>query len=137
MKDFRGYLKPEEIEKMLDNTKNPRDYLIMRLLWRTGMRVSELVNMEVNWIDFDERMLNILGKGNKWRRVPIDRDSVMLFQNYLKNKNIKAGRCFDITRQRVFQIIKTIAKNVGIEKPIHPHTLRHSYAVKYDKIMVA
>lgn len=133
MKDFRDYLKPEEVERILDSMRNPRDYLIIRLLWKSGMRVSELVQMEVNWIDFEERMLTVFGKGKKWRRIPIDRDSLILLKNYLENENIQSGRCFDITRQRVFQIIKDSTQKTGIEKPIHPHTLRHSYAVQYLK----
>ena len=108
MKDFRDYLKPEEIEKILDHAKKPRDYLIIRILWRSGMRVSELTNMEINWVDFEEKMINVFGKGKKWRRIPIDRDTLILLQNYLKNKNVKNGRIFDITRQRIFQILKNL-----------------------------
>ncbi|MEW6070605.1 MAG: tyrosine-type recombinase/integrase [Candidatus Thermoplasmatota archaeon] len=133
MKDFRDYLKPEEVERMLDCAKDSRDYLIIRLLWKTGMRVSELANMEVSWIDFEERMLTVFGKGKKWRRIPIDRDTLILLQNYLKNEEIKSGRCFDITRQRIFQILKDTAAQASIEKQVHPHTLRHSYAVNYLK----
>ena len=96
MKDFRDYLKPEEIEKILDQAKKPRDYLIIRILWRSGMRVSELTNMEVSWIDFEEKMISVFGKGSKWRRIPIDRDTLILLQNYLKNENIKDGRIFDV-----------------------------------------
>lgn len=133
MKDLRDYLKPEEVEKILDSASNPRDYLIIRLLWKTGIRVSEVINLEISWIDFDDKMITVIGKGNKPRVVPVDRDTLMLLQNYLKNEGIKSGRCFDITRQRVFQIIKSTAQKVGIEKQIHPHTLRHSYAVNYLK----
>ena len=57
MKDLRNYLKPNEIEMMLDKANSLRDYLIIRLLWKTGVRVSELINIEVDWIDFEEKML--------------------------------------------------------------------------------
>lgn len=133
MKDFRDYLKPEEIEKILDQAKKPRDYLIIRILWRSGIRVSELCNMEINWIDFEEKMINILGKGKKWRRIPIDRDTLILLQNYLKNQDIKDGRIFDITRQRVYQILKHLSEKAGVKQSVHPHTLRHSYAINYLK----
>lgn len=131
MKDLRNYLKPEEIERMLDKTKNFRNYLIIRLLWKTGLRVSELVNMEVNWIDFEEKIITVFGKGNKWRTTPIDRESLMHLRRYIKDEGIDEGKIFNITRQRIFQVIRRIAKEVGITKTIHPHTLRHSYAINY------
>jgi len=131
MKDLRNYLKPDEVERMLDKADKFRDYLIIRLLWKTGMRVSELVNMEVNWIDFDDKMITVFGKGGKWRRAPIDRESLMHLKRYLKDEGIERGKVFSITRQRIFQIIRKTAKEAGIDKAIHPHTLRHSYAINY------
>ena len=131
MKDLRNYLKPEEIDRMLDKAEKFRDYLIIRLLWKTGLRVSEFVNMEVNWIDFDEKMITVFGKGRKWRTTPIDRESLMHLKRYLKDEGIDGGKIFNITRQRAFQIIRKIAKEAGLKKKIHPHTLRHSYAINY------
>ncbi len=131
MEDLRNYLKPNEIECMLDNTDKLRDYLIVRLLWKTGMRVSELVNMEVDWIDFEEKMITVFGKGKKWRRTPVDRESLMHIKRYIKDQEISKGRIFNITRNRVFQIIKVISNKAEIEKQAHPHTLRHSYAINY------
>ena len=131
MRDLRNYLKPSEIEKLLDKTDNLRDYLILRLLWKTGIRVSELINMELNWIDFEEKMITIFGKGKKWRRTPVDRESLMHLKRYLKDNNINNGRIFPITRNRVFQIIKEITDRSGINKKVHPHTFRHSYAINY------
>ena len=136
MKDLRNYLKPDEIERMLDEagkTGNERDYLLIRILWKTGIRVSELINLESSWIDDEDKMITVLGKGNKMRRTPIDRDTLRNLRRYIKDKEIKNDKIFNMTRQRVFQIIKETAKNAGIDKPIHPHTLRHSYAVNYLK----
>ena len=133
MKDLRNYLKPEEIERMLDRAENFRNYLIIRLLWKTALRASELVNMEVNWIDFEEKIITVFGKGKTWRTTIIDRESLMHVKRYLKDEGIEKGKIFNITRQRLFQIIKDVAQRAGIEKPIHPHTLRHSYAVNYLK----
>ena len=101
MEDLRNYLKSNEIECMLDKTDKLRDYLIVRLLWKTGMRVSELVNMEVNWIDFEEKMITVFGKGKKWRRMHVDRDSLMDIKRYIKDQEISNGRIFNITRNRV------------------------------------
>ena len=131
MKDLRNYLKQEEVEKMLDNADKFRDYLIIRILWKTGIRVSELVKMEVNWIDFEEKMLTVFGKGKKWRRTPIDRETLLHISRYMKDKGIETGKIFTVTRQRIFQIIRETGRKSEIRKSIHPHTLRHSYAVNY------
>lgn len=92
MKDLRNYLKPNEIESILDKAGKFRDYLIIRLLWKTGIRVSELVNMEVDWIDFEEKMITVFGKGKKWRRTPVDRESLMHLKRYQKDEQISRGR---------------------------------------------
>jgi integrase/recombinase XerD len=131
MKDFRNYLKPAEIDRLLDNTDNLRDYLIIRLLWKTGIRVSELTSLEVNWIDYEEKMITIFGKGSKWRRTPIDRESLMHLKRYIKDINCKDDIIFPLTRNRIFQIIRVTSDRAGINKKIHPHTLRHSYAINY------
>ena len=131
MKDFRNYLKADEIERMLDKAEKFRDYLIIRILWKTGLRVSEIIAMEVNWIDFDEKMITVFGKGRKWRRTPIDREYLMHVRRYLKDEGIEKGKIFDITRNRVFQIVRELSKKAGIDKNVHPHTFRHSYAVNY------
>ena len=131
MENLRNYLKPNEVENLLDNAEKFRDYLLIRLLWKTGIRVSELINIEIDWIDFEEKMLTIFGKGSKWRRTPIDRESLMHLKRYIKDNEIGKERIFNITRNRVFQIIRDISKKSGIERNIHPHTLRHSYAINY------
>jgi len=131
MKDLRDYLKPKEVELLLYNTKNRRDYLLIRIMWKTGIRVSELIDMEVNWIDFEENMINVLGKGKKWRRVPVDKETLLFIEQYMDNEKITSGRIFNISRVRVFQILREIANKVQFDKQIHPHTLRHSYAVNY------
>lgn len=132
MKDLRNYLKPQEIEKMLDNSKT-RDYLIIRILWKTGLRISEVLSLEPSWIDEEDKMITVLGKGNKMRRTPVDRDTILTLRTYIETKGIDKEKIFKITRQRAFQIIREIAAKSKIDKPIHPHTLRHSYAVNYLK----
>ncbi len=119
MKDLRNYLKPNEIEMMLDKTNSLRDYLIIRLLWKTGVRVSELINIEVNWIDFEEKMITVFGKGSKWRRTPVDRESLMHLKRYQKDKRINRGRIFSITRNRVFQIVKDISKKLFFRQALY------------------
>lgn len=131
MKDFRNYLKLNEIEKLLDNASSLRDYLIIRLLWKTGIRVSELISLEESWIDYEEKMIAIFGKGSKWRRIPIDRESLMHLKRYIKDYNKSDGKIFSLTRNRIFQIIRTTSEKAGINRKIHPHTLRHSYAINY------
>jgi len=133
MKDLRNYLKPEEVEKMLDKAVKERDNLIIRILWKSGLRISELLSLEPNWIDEEDKMITVLGKGNKMRRTPIDRDTLRYLRRYIKDKEIDKEKIFKITRQRAFQLIREIAAKAKIDKPIHPHTLRHSYAVNYLK----
>lgn len=133
MKDLRNYLKPNEVERLLDLAENTRDYLMIRVLWKTGMRVSELINMEESWIDYEERMLTIFGKGSKWRRAPVDRESLMLIKQFIRDNKSTNQKIFPISRVRVFQILRGISDKADIDKNIHPHTLRHSYAVNYLK----
>jgi len=137
MKDLRGYLKPEEVDKLLNACKKERDYLLIRLLWRTGVRITELLNLKKKDIIWDERVILVEtlkgGKGRK-RRVPIDRETLNLLRKWMKGKK---GKVFDFTRQYAFKIIRKIGKRAGIthvgEKKIHPHHFRHSFAVNWVK----
>lgn len=131
MKDLSDYKKPKEVEAMIKSLRRGRDKLLIRLLFRTGMRVSEVTSLKKSNIDFEEKVITIVGKGDKSRRVQVNGktlDSLSRFINRYKPRhfvfeNKKTGR--PITRQRVFQICKKLK--------IHPHTLRHSFAVQCIK----
>ena len=140
----------EEIEQMIDTlesgTMNIDEHLVRRnraiieVLYGSGLRVSELVNLKFSDIRFDEGFMIIRGKGDKQRMVPISDMSVEQIHSYepLRNKlNIKKGeedfvflnrRGAHLTRTMVLIMLKNLAAAAGIKKTISPHTLRHSFA---------
>jgi len=148
---FLGYHLPEvltigEIDDML-NAIDPcrpeaqRDRAIIETLYGCGLRVSELVGLEISKIFPDEGFLSIRGKGSKERIVPMSEVSVYEIERYISDYrsklDVKPGcdnilflnrRGGKLTRVRIFQIIKDLAEAAGIRKNISPHTLRHSFA---------
>lgn len=111
-----------------------RNKLIMTLLYSSGLRVSELVNLEVKDLDLDERTIHIRGKGEKDRVVLFDhntRDSVKV---YMRNRGFDSkylfvnryGNC--LTVRYIQKMIKQYAHAAGIKKKVTPHILRHSFA---------
>ena len=137
-------LTEEEIDKLLDiKLENAIDYrtkAMLELMYSSGLRVSELLTLEINSIDFDDSIVRIFGKGSKERIVPIDEialnylyEYVNLYRNsLLKNKISNLlflnSRGEKLSRQGFFKIIKELAREKGIKKDISPHTLRHSFA---------
>jgi integrase/recombinase XerD len=118
-------------------TRNPdRDRLIVELLLKAGLRLSELLNLKVSDIE-EEQGITFLrinqGKGKKDRRIPlVDKYLVKKLKSYIKRLD-EDERLFNISPRRVQYIIKEIAKKAGITKNIHPHTLRHTSATLYLK----
>lgn len=118
-----------------------RDRSMVELLYSSGLRVSELINLKLNTIHFKERVLRILGKGNKERLVPYGSSAEKYLKMYLDEIRVHIGiqhgfenfvflgkRGKPLTRVYVFQAIKDAAKNAGIAKNVSPHTFRHSFA---------
>lgn len=138
------YLTIEEINVLLDvKLEKPNDYrnkAMLELAFATGLRVSELVNLKVSDINFDDCYLRVMGKGKKERIVPIDDTALKYVKFYivyyrnslLKNKDSEylfiSSYGTKITRQAFFKLIKSQAEKKGINKEISPHTLRHSFA---------
>ncbi len=135
----------EEINDMIaaidpDKAGAQRDRAIMETLYGCGLRVSELVNLELSKIFADEGYLVVRGKGNKERMVPMSEVSLTEIADYLHDRSLldvkpgcenilflnRSGR--KMTRVRIFQIVKSLAEAAGIRKNISPHTLRHSFA---------
>lgn len=137
-------LNEDEINKLLDiNAKTAlewRNKAMIELMYATGLRVSELVELEVNDINLDDNYVRVFGKGKKERIVPmadittnilkeyinVYRDS--LLKGYLTDKVFISSYGKGMTRQGFFKNLKKIAKEKGIEKDFSPHTLRHSFA---------
>ncbi len=130
MDNLDNYLEPEQVNKILASIEDQKHYLMITLLWKTGMRISDLITLQYESIDFHNMAINIkYGKGGKSRRVPIDRDSLSLLRSYCSLNNIVyADKLFKMTRQNAFLFIKKYADLVGINN-VHPHTFRHSFAV--------
>ena len=125
----------------LSQPEGHRNKAIIEVLYGCGLRVSELVNLRLSWLRFDEGYLRVIGKGDKERIVPIGetaRKAVLLYtEGRRQHLKIKKG-CEDIvflnrrggqlTREMVFLIVKELAATAGITKTISPHTFRHSFA---------
>lgn len=135
----------EEIDSMIAaidpaKAEAQRDRAMIETLYGCGLRVSELVGLEISKIFGDEGYIVIRGKGNKERMVPISDVALREIRDYLRDRellDIKPGsrnilflnrRGGKMTRMRVFQIVKALAEAAGIRKSISPHTLRHSFA---------
>ena len=124
----------------LNDNFGQRNRTIIEVLYGTGIRVSELINMKLSNILFKENIIKILGKGNKERFVPLGNIASNEINKYLKirNRNIIDSKFSDIlflnrygrglTRSMIFKIISDSFKKITLDKKISPHTLRHSFA---------
>ena len=114
-----------------------RDRAILELMYSSGLRVSEAVNLQIRDLDLDTGVLTCIGKGSKTRRVPIGTSAVEWLKSYLvlrrKQENIDVGNLFvsplgkPLTRQLIHSSIKSYGDACGLEG-VSPHTLRHSFA---------
>lgn len=134
----------EEVDTLLNiKTENAFDYrnkAMIELMYSSGLRVSELVNLELKDIDLENRYVRCIGKGKKERIIPIGDYAIDYLKKYLYEyrpllkKEYTTDKIFlnnhgkEITRQGFFLIIKKIAKEKNIDKNITPHMLRHSFA---------
>ena len=151
IRDLKAYLEPDQVERLIAATTNPRDVLLVRIPWRSGIRVSELIGIRIQDIDFDNRAIVIKvqkmrkrdGKAIERRRVvPIDQGTLDMVREYLewrKQFPYKGDLLLPITRQRVDQIYWKLGRRAGIKeigdpavskhRKLHPHVLRHSFAI--------
>lgn len=143
-KKIPDVLSIEEVDMLLDIPLNDafsyRNKAMIELMYATGLRVSELVNLEITNIDLDEGFVRCFGKGNKERIVPIGEVALKYLKIYLNHyrDSLKKTRLSNklflnnhgdgMTRQGFFKILKGIAKEKVIDRNITPHMLRHSFA---------
>jgi integrase/recombinase XerC/integrase/recombinase XerD len=126
------YLKHNQVLRLLDSIEDPRDKLIVRTIYATGVRVSELCNMNIEDIDFDEHTIRIRGKGDKIRTVFIDDDTRADILKFVDNRVV--GPVFvgqqgkNISPRAIQHIFKNYAPS-----GITPHKIRHSYASELYK----
>ena len=135
----------EEIERMIaqidmSKAEGHRNRAIIEILYGSGLRVSELVNLRLSDIYVVEGYIRVCGKGNKQRLVPISQEAMTWFAYWLEDRHAldikpeatdivflnRYGR--QLTRAMIFTIVKRLAAQADIHKTISPHTLRHSFA---------
>jgi integrase/recombinase XerD len=138
-------LSVQEVEKLLDSPKvhdhfGLRDKAMIELLYATGIRVSELINLNVDDVHLTMGFVRCMGKGSKERIIPIGKAATKALEAYLeKGRSVfEKGQKNDalflnhlgkrLTRQGFWKILKRLAKEAGITKELTPHTLRHSFA---------
>ncbi|MGB7292112.1 MAG: site-specific tyrosine recombinase XerD [Thermodesulfobacteriota bacterium] len=140
-----GFLSLEDVERLL-SSPNPasyegiRDRAMLEILYACGIRASELVNLELNSVNFELGYLIVYGKGSKERLVPTGEKARTALKDYLalSRPNIlktRSSPCLFVTRrgegmtrQGFWKILKNYAIKCGISKKISPHTIRHSFA---------
>jgi integrase/recombinase XerD len=144
-KRLPDYLEPEEVERLLSAaaTSTPesiRDKAMFETIYASGLRVSELVNLDVYRVDLEMGCVTVMGKGSKERVVPMGIPASRAIMDYLQNvRPLILGRSRSdalfvtrrgkaMTRQAFWKIVKKTAIRAGITKDISPHTLRHSFA---------
>ena len=138
-------LSTNEIDKIINCAFSKkfgvRNQTIIEVIYSCGLRVSELTEMKISNIFFDESLIKILGKGNKERFIPLSGVAKKLLYNYIKceRKNVCNDKQYvdivflnnrgrKLTRVMVYNIINDAALEAKINKKISPHTLRHSFA---------
>ncbi len=143
------FLYLQEVNKLIEapSQKIPfgiRDKAILEVLYGTGIRVEELVNLNIGDIDFNEKIIRVFGKGSKERILPLSNISIRAIQEYLKNRNLFNKSKFikmndkdalflnrfggRLTARSIRRIIIKYMKIAGLNKKISPHVLRHSFA---------
>lgn len=142
-KKLPHFMSTAEIEKILEQTAGSdailaRDRAILESLYTTGMRVSELVGLKINDVNFESSFLKCRGKGDKERLIPIGRKGIEALRFYLEKVRVKQKAKTDhffigksgkgLTREFIWQMIQKYTKRAGLTKKITPHTFRHSFA---------
>ena len=139
-------LEKEEIDTLisaidLSHPQGERNKTIIETIYSCGLRVSELINLQLSDLFFDEGYIRVLGKGNKYRFVPIHITTIQRLNFYINDIRCKITpkvededivflnrRGKRLTRQMIFIILKNLATKINLKKSIGPHTLRHSFA---------
>jgi len=138
-------LSEQDVELLLDAPETSailgeRDKAMLEMLYASGLRVSELVNLQMEQINLRLGVLRIMGKGNKERLTPIGEEALLCLESYLQHSRVSllserlcntvfvTNRGAGMTRQAFWHIIKRYAKKAGINKELSPHTLRHAFA---------
>ena len=137
-------LSVEEVDAIISSvdlkkTGGPRDRAILEVLYGCGLRVSECTGLRISHVHLDEGFVDVIGKGNKQRVIPLGEMAAQAIRDYLPLRPEPAARPFEdilflnrsgrpLSRVSVFNLVKNQAMAAGIHKEISPHTFRHSFA---------
>ncbi|MCZ6828511.1 MAG: site-specific tyrosine recombinase XerD [Gammaproteobacteria bacterium] len=138
-------LSEAEVEQLLaapdlDSPLEFRDRTMLELLYACGLRVSELISLQLTQIGFNQGIVRVIGKGNKERLVPMGEEALSWLQRYMQGTRMEllgnlpsdvlfpSRRGREMTRQAFWYRIKIYAQRVPIKSPLSPHTLRHAFA---------
>jgi len=137
-------LSVEEVTAILESVDlnkpfGKRDRAILEVLYGCGLRVSEAASLRISHVHLEEGFVDIIGKGDKQRLVPLGEVAAQAIQAYLQDRPVPASRAFEdilflnrfgrpISRVSLFNLVKRQAMAAGIQKEISPHTFRHSFA---------
>ena len=131
-KKIPSVLSKEEVIRLFNAAQTRKSELIMQLLYSSGLRVSELVNLKPREIDFNENMGWVrMGKGKKDRMFTLSKKIATKLKKYIdkrKDWNYVFSEKTPLTTRNIQKIVQKAAAKAGINKQVHPHTLRHSYA---------
>jgi integrase/recombinase XerD len=128
-----------ETAQLIDAAGSLRNRALIELLYGAGLRVSELVNLELSQVNLQRGHIRCIGKGDKERIVPVGQQAIEALKEYLSSRRIRkpsSSYCLifpdrygkPLARTMVWQIIKRAAQRSGITTQLSPHTLRHSFA---------
>jgi integrase/recombinase XerD len=138
-------LSETEVERLLqapdlDQVLEFRDRTMLELLYACGLRVTELISLQVSQVGFNQGVVRIIGKGNKERLVPMGEEALSWLQRFMQGPRAEllghvpsetvfpSRRGAQMTRQAFWYRIKIYARRAGITSPLSPHTLRHAFA---------
>lgn len=126
------------VEIQSDDILSVRDRAILELMYSCGLRLSELVKLDLNSIDYADAMLTVTGKGNKTRMIPVGRQALAALKLWVKNRTVLAAqnenalfvsrRGSRISPRSVQQRLRHWSVKQGLDTHVHPHMLRHSFA---------
>jgi integrase/recombinase XerC len=134
------FLTSDEIDRLLNVPRKPREQAILEVLYATGIRVQELVRLNVADIDWSNRLVRVIGKGNKERIVPIGRKAIAAVKVYLEGRKITRSVLENVpplflnrfggrlTERSVERLLEKAARECGLGQVLTPHVLRHTFA---------